>query len=155
MHHDAYFPPKLQHKQYTASVEALSLHKIRPRRTKYMDFYYFFFYYYNNSTTLQAQERGCKLKIAGPLIEYGFGAALWGEKKQFSVLCSNKYIMQQYYTTTLEHLSTIYYWRRNFALKFKFKINTYAFLMQFCRAQKLNFSKIKALLNSLDDGWLG
>ena len=44
---------------------------------------------------------------------------------------------------------------RNFALKFKFKINTYAFLMQFCRAQKLNFSKIKALLSSLDDGWLG
>ena len=77
MHHDAYFPPKLQHKQYTASVEALSLHKIRPRRT-----------IWTTSTTTSCSSttppsRGCKLKIAGPLIEYGFGAG-----KKFSVLCS-------------------------------------------------------------------
>ena len=75
MHHDAYFPPY----NYSSSSRgcSLSLHKIRPRRT-----------IWTTSTTTSCSSttppsRGCKLKIAGPLIEYGFGAG-----KKFSVLCS-------------------------------------------------------------------
>lgn len=81
------------------------------------------------------------MKIAGPLIEYGFGAAL-GERRSSSqfyaaidILCSS--------TTLAPKYNLLLDVGRHFALKFKnkyFKPNCY-----FLNSQSA----------SLDDGWLG